>query len=373
MNNPTKTQRVLIVGGGIAGLSLAISLHQKGIYTEIVEVKEQWTVYGVGIIIQSNVIRAMHTLGILDKFLDQAYPFENSVVYLPNGQKIVHPSARLAGPNYPPNVGIARIALHKVLVASVEDAQIPVRLGVTLDDYTETESGVTVNFTDGTTGEFDVIVGADGTFSKVRSLLFPNIQPHFTGQAVWRYNFKRQVEDLENYIGPKGLAAGLCPLSEDLMYMYVTSFEPGKPRYEEDELAQQMKIRLDGFTGIIAELKEQITDGAGVVYRPMQVLFVPDKWYKGRVMLIGDAAHSTTPHMGQGAGISVEDALVLAEELAKEGSLETKFEGFMGRRYERCKAVCERSEQIGQWEMNGIQGDRHTLLGTTLKELAEPI
>ncbi len=373
MNNPTKTQRVLIVGGGIAGLSLAISLHQKGIQAEIVEVKETWTVYGVGIIIQSNVIRAMHNLGILDKFLDQAYPFENSVVYLPNGQKIVHPSARLAGPQYPPNVGIARIALHKVLVASVGEARIPVRLGVTLDSYTETDSGVTVHFTDGTTGEYDVVVGTDGTFSKVRSLLFPDIKPQFTGQAVWRYNFSRRVDDLTNFIGPKGLAAGLCPLSEELMYMYVTSFEPDKPRYEENQLAEQMRIRLDGFTGLIAELRDEITDNQGVVYRPMQVVFVPDKWYKGRVIVIGDAAHSTTPHMGQGAGISVEDALVLAEELSRDAPLETKFERFMARRYQRCKTVCERSEQIGQWEMNGVQGDRHTLLGATLKELAEPI
>ncbi|ADB37591.1 FAD-dependent oxidoreductase [Spirosoma linguale] len=374
MSTQTKTKRVLIVGGGIAGLSLAIGLSQRGIEAEIVELKEEWTVYGVGIIIQSNVIRAMHQLGILDKFLDQAYPFENSIVYLPNGHKIVHPSARLAGPEYPPNCGIARIALHKVLVSTVLAAGVPVRLGVTLASYTETETGVLVSFTDGTTGEYDVVVGADGTFSKVRSLVFPDVKPHFTGQAVWRYNFRRQVEDLTNYIGPKGLAAGLCPLSDELMYMYVTSFEPDRPRYEENELAEQMRIRLDGFTGPVAALKEQITDGAGVVYRPMQVVFIPEKWHKGRVILIGDAAHSTTPHMGQGAGISVEDALVLADELSKDAPLEAKFEQFMRRRYERCKAVCERSEQIGKWEMTGVvDGDRHALVGRTLQELAQPI
>ncbi|MCX6215874.1 hypothetical protein [Spirosoma sp.] len=80
--------------------------------------------------------------------------------------------------------------------------------------------------------------------------------------------------------------------------MYVTSFELDRPRYEESELAEQMRIRLGGFTSPVADLKEQITDGAGVVYRPMQVVFVPDKWFKGRVILIGDAVHSTTPHMG---------------------------------------------------------------------------
>ncbi len=365
-------KKVLVVGGGIAGLSLAIALRQRGIEAEIVEVKEQWTVYGVGIIIQSNVVRAFHQLGVLDKFLDQAYPFEEVTVATPRGE-ISLPSYRLAGPEYPPNCGVSRPALHKVLTSSAIEAGATVRLGVTIDHYTETDTAAEVTFTDGTTGSYDVIVGADGSFSKMRGLMFPNIKTHFTGQAVWRYNFKRQVDHLANYISPTGLAAGLCPLAEDLMYMYVTSHEPTKPRMNENEMAEQMRARLAGFDGIIGELREQITDNKGVVYRPMEVVFVPEKWYKGRAILIGDAAHTTTPHMGQGAGISVEDALVLAEELAKDAPLETKFANFMDRRYNRCKMVCDNSQQIGEWEMQGTQGDRNTMMKESLMALAQPI
>lgn len=367
-----KVNNVLIVGGGIAGLSLAIALRQRGIAADIVEVTKEWTVYGVGIIIQSNVVRAFHQLGVLDKFLDQAYPFDEVTVSTPRGEMSM-PSFRLAGPEYPPNCGVSRPALHKVLTSTAIEAGTNVRLGVTIDSYTETDSTVNVLFTDGTTGQYDVIVGADGSFSKMRSLLFPDIKPRFTGQSVWRYNFKRQVDHLANFIGPTGLAAGLCPLANDFMYMYVTSYEPDKPRFSDDELAEQMRIRLAGFTGIIGELREQITDNKRVVYRPMEVVFVPNTWYKGRAILIGDAAHTTTPHMGQGAGISVEDALVLAEELATEVPLDTKFMNFMNRRYARCKMVCDNSQQIGEWEMQGIHGDRNTLTKESLIALAQPI
>lgn len=365
-------KKVLIVGGGIAGLSLAIALRQRNIEAEIVEVKEQWTVYGVGIIIQSNVMRAFHELGVLDKFLDMAYPFEEVTVATPGGE-ISLPSYRLAGPEYPPNCGVSRPALHKVLTTAAIDLGTVVRLGVTIDHYTETDTAADVTFTDGTTGSYDVIVGADGAFSKIRELMFPDIKNQFTGQAVWRYNFDRKVDHLANYISPTGMAAGLCPLSEDMMYMYVTSHEPQKPRIQESDLAEEMRARLSSFNGIIGDLREQITDNKGVVYRPMEVVFVPDKWYKGRAILIGDAAHTTTPHMGQGAGISVEDALVLAEELAKDAPLATKFDNFMARRYARCKMVCDNSQQIGQWEMQGTQGDRNTMMKESLMALAQPI
>ncbi|MFD1470067.1 FAD-dependent oxidoreductase [Hymenobacter caeli] len=365
--------KVLVVGGGIAGLSLAISLRKSGVAVDIVELKKEWTVYGVGIIIQSNVMRAFNELGVLDKFMDRAYPFEVVTVESPRGEMVM-PGHRLAGPQYPPNCGVSRPALHKVLTSTALETGTNVRLGVTLASYTETEHNITATFTDGSTGTYDLIVGADGTYSKVREMIFPEVKPRFTGQAVWRYNFPRSVDHLANYIGRDGLAAGLCPLAEDLMYMYCTSNEPTKPRIADEDLAAQMRDRLKGHTGgIIAELRDQITENKGVVYRPMEVVFVPEKWYKGRVVLIGDAAHSTSPHIGQGAGISVEDALVLGEELVKDQPLQTSLDNFMTRRYARCKMVCDVADQIGEWEMAGTMGDRNKLTAEAQQALAQPL
>nr|BFE98197.1 hypothetical protein GCM10020185_87330 [Pseudomonas brassicacearum subsp. brassicacearum] len=173
--------------------------------------------------------------------------------------------------------------------------------------------------------------------------------PRFTGQAVWRYNFPRAagIDHLATFQGPAG-NAGLVPLGQDQMYLFMTSHEPANPRMEPATLATRMRQRLSGFTGLIGELREQIIDSEQVVYKPLEVVFVSEPWYRGRVVLIGDAVHATTPHLGQGAGMAIEDAVVLGEELVAGGSVEQQLERFMARRYERCKFISESSVLAGE-------------------------
>src|SRR3990167_2897963 len=106
--------KVLVVGGGIGGLCTAIALRRKGIEVDLIELKAEWTVYGVGIIQQSNVVREMAQLGVLDGYLDAAFAFEDVTINTTDGQQLVRiPGQRLAGPEYPANVGISRLALHQ--------------------------------------------------------------------------------------------------------------------------------------------------------------------------------------------------------------------------------------------------------------------
>src|SRR5690606_14982500 len=99
---------------------------------------------------------------------------------------------------------------------------------------------------------------------------------------------------------------------ETLMYMYLTTPEPGNPRYPQAGLAAAMRAKVPAPLAALAEL---ITDDAGVVYRPLEALLVEGPWHAGRIVLLGDAVHATTPHLGQGAGMAVEDAIVRADEL----------------------------------------------------------
>lgn len=183
--------KVLIVGGGIGGLCAAIALRRKGIEVDLIELKSEWTVYGVGIIQQSNVVREMARLGVLDGYLDAAYAFEDVAIYGPAGQQLARiPGQRLAGPEYPANVGISRLALHKVLSETALELGARVRLGLSVESLADQGDSVDVLFTDGSRGDYDLVVGADGLFSRVRHLLFgDSYTPRFTGQAVWRYNF----------------------------------------------------------------------------------------------------------------------------------------------------------------------------------------
>ena len=369
--------KVLIVGGGIGGLCAAIALRRKGIEVDLVELKSQWTVYGVGIIQQSNVVREMAKLGVLDGYLDAAYAFEDVAIYGPAGQQLARiPGQRLAGPEYPANVGISRLALHNVLCETTLQLGAQVRLGLSVETLDERGDKVDVLFTDGSRGEYDLVVGADGLFSKVRGLIFGDTyKPRFTGQSVWRYNFPRapQIDHLANYQSAEG-NAGLVPLAGDLMYLFLTSHEPSNPWMDPATLAEQMRQRLQGFTGLIGELREQISDSSQVVYKPMEVVFVNEPWYRGRVLLIGDAAHATTPHLGQGAGMAIEDAIVLSEELTAGGDLEQQLQRFMARRFERCKYISESSILAGDKEMqHDREFDRIGLVKQMLARTAEPI
>ncbi|MHA6195776.1 FAD-dependent oxidoreductase [Pseudomonas wadenswilerensis] len=369
--------KVLIVGGGIGGLCAAIALRRKGVEVDLVEIKSEWTVYGVGIIQQSNVVREMARLGVLDRYLDAAYPFEDVGIYDLQGHALARiPGQRLAGPQYPANVGISRLALHQVLSDTAIELGTRVRLGVTVESYREFDLDLNVSFTDGSSGRYDLMIGADGVYSKIRGMLYGDTYtPRFTGQAVWRYNFPRHpsIDHLASYTGAAG-NAGLVPLSDNLMYMFSTSHEPGNPWYEQQQLAATMRARLEGIGGLVGELREQITDDSQVVYKPMEVLFVDDPWFKGRVVIIGDAAHATTPHLGQGAGMAIEDALVLAEELFGAGDLRERLQGFMMRRFDRCKYIAENSILAGEREMaKDASFDRIGLTKAMLARTAEPI
>jgi 2-polyprenyl-6-methoxyphenol hydroxylase-like FAD-dependent oxidoreductase len=369
--------KVLIVGGGIGGLAAATALRQANILVDLVEIQPRLTVYGVGIIQHGNVVREMARLGLLQKYLDRAFAFEDVVQYNANGEFLARvPGHRLAGEMYPANVGISRLELHKVLIASARELGAQLRFGVTVDRLDQSASQVDVGFTDGSRQVYDLVVGADGAHSTLRRMVFADAPgPRYTGQSVWRHNFPRapEIDHLASFAGPHG-NAGLCPLADNLMYMYLTSSEPGNPRMPPERLAEMLRARLAPFGGIVARLREQITDPAEVVYRPLEVVFLPSPWYRGRVLLIGDAAHTTTPHLGQGAGMAIEDAVVLAELLARESSAEAALGCFMERRFERCKFVVESSITVGEWEMqNRRDVDRFDLVKRMMAVTAAPI
>lgn len=343
---------ILIIGAGIGGLTTAIALGRKGLRVDMIERDPTWSVYGVGIIQQSNVIRAMHALGILQDYLDAGVGFDHVDIFAPTGQRLARvPSPKLV-PEYPANVGIGRRALQQVLATRAREAGAAVRLGVEALRLDDDGEGVSVQFSDGSSGRYDVVIGADGLYSSTRGMLFPDApQPAFTGQGVWRYNFPREagLDALQAYEGPIGM--GLVPIGRELMYLYVTSPEPGNPRYTRDGLAAAMRDKLKHAPPRIAELAAGITDDAAVVYKPLEWLYLDGPWHKGRVVLLGDAVHATTPHLGQGAGMAIEDGIVLAEELAQHVTPQAAFVAWQARRVERCRYIVEASKAIGDSQL----------------------
>jgi 2-polyprenyl-6-methoxyphenol hydroxylase-like FAD-dependent oxidoreductase len=138
--------------------------------------------------------------------------------------------------------------------------------------------------------------------------------------------------------------------------MYILTIETPMPDQKEaieaEGAAAVYRRRLAPFAGPVAQAREQIVDDDAIVLRPIENIIVPAPWHRGRIVLVGDAAHGATPHCGQGAAQAIEDGIVLAGELAKDVPVIAALEAFTERRYERCRAIVEGSEQVGRWEQD---------------------
>ncbi|WP_052391966.1 FAD-dependent oxidoreductase [Paraburkholderia bannensis] len=355
-----KIKKVLIVGGGIAGLTAAIALKRSGIESHVVEKSVDWSVYGVGIIQPSNALRALRSIGLGDLCLANGRGFNGWRFCDANGAVLAEAAAfNVAGPGYPAANGITRPALHKILTEAVLRQATPVSLGVTVESLEDTGDGVNVRFTNGESGRYDLVIGADGAYSKIRGMLFGDaVRPRYTGQGVWRYNFPRP-KDFDwgcMYFG-KQSKAGLVPLTESAMYLFLVTAEQGNPRMVTDQLAVLLRERMQEYGGLLAELRELVTDPTAVVYRPMEVVMLPQPWHRGRVLLIGDAAHSGTPHLAEGAAMAIEDSIVLAEMLEGATSIESTLNAFWARRSPRAQLVYETGIQLGEWEQAEWRGE----------------
>lgn len=372
-------ERVLVVGGGIGGLSTAIALRRAGVEVDVVELNPKWDVYGVGIIQPGNAIRALDQLGLGEAAIAQGFAIQGSRFHDDEGNVLgAVPAPPLLGDRFPGMNGITRPRLHRIFQDAVRASGAEVKLGVTVETLDQDGEGVDVTLTDGTTGRYDLVVGADGINSLVRRLVFDGApEPEYTGQVVWRHNFpKPPTQDtLDTYVGSRG-KAGLVPLAPDLMYMFVIESWPADDLdVPPERLAETMRERLSEYGGPIGELRDTlITDESEIVYRPVYSLLVPAPWHRGRVVLVGDSAHATSPHVGQGAAMAIEDAVVLAEEVTSSDDLPATLDRFMARRFDRCRRIWEISRQIGEWEItNDPNADFVGLTMESMHMTAAPI
>ena len=375
-------KKVLIVGGGLGGLSLGIALRRVGIDAEIVEIHQQFNVYGVGIIQQANALRALDAIGVADEAMRRGSPYGKVKMCAPTGFAFAEIGTPPMG-NYPTHNGISRKILHDILLEAAIAQGVTFRMGLSVSEIENEGTRVGVKFTDGTEGSYQLVVAADGVYSKVRDLVFGEYTPQYINSSVWRYAFKRPAE-LETgymYFGKK-TKLGLIPMTADTMYMFVVSSEgEDNPIIPEDERVARLKAYVRAFPApMVQGVLEQITDPKGIIYSPLKTFFMEGDWYKNRVVMIGDAAHATIPQMGSGAALAIEDAVVLAEELAKDQSVEDVLAAYQERRYQRCKTIVDVSNTLADWERmewNGIPlpegANMGALMGKTLAGLGAPI
>lgn len=374
---------VLVVGAGIAGPTLAVALCRAGVEVELAEIQREWRPVGVGLTLMGPALRALRTVGLIDRAVAEGAALNRFAIGNARTElTTVDELPRLNGPAYPSMVQLSRPSFHDILSNAVREAGIPVRLGVTIDALDETEGGVEARFSDGTRAMYDLVVGADGVHSRVRSIAFPELPaPRFTGQAVWRAMVDRPDElgstfvdgAMHMFYGPHN-KAGVVPTSDTQLYIFLVENIPDRTHPPDERLPELIRDQLADYGGFLAVLRDRIVRPEQVVWRALEVLLAPAPWHRGRAVLVGDAAHTTTPHLASGAGIAIEDAIVLAEELTANGPLDAALDRFTERRFDRCRMVVENSEQLGEWERSPTEGaDPLALTSASWAALTAPI
>jgi 2-polyprenyl-6-methoxyphenol hydroxylase-like FAD-dependent oxidoreductase len=347
----TSVRSVLIVGGGIGGLTLAVALEQRGICTDVIELKGSGSVYGVGIIQPGNALRALRAVGLMEPCLKAGFQVDEYRYYDANENLLASlKPLKVAGPDAPAMNMLPRPALHSILQSAAEAAGARIRIGLTIDSLQQSDDSVEVFLSNGERAIYDLVVGADGIRSRVRQLVFGReFEPRFTGLSAWRHTTSRP-RDLtyqSMYLGV-GVKAGLVPLTDDTMYLLLVSAEPDNQWIPEEKVGALLSERMKSFGGMVGDLREEVTNAKSIIYTPIEEVILPLPWHRGRIVIIGDAAHASSPHIAQGATMAIEDAVVLGELVGSSTSVSDMLTEFERRRLPRCKFVQDLSRKTGE-------------------------
>jgi 2-polyprenyl-6-methoxyphenol hydroxylase-like FAD-dependent oxidoreductase len=326
--------RVLIVGAGIAGLALARALLQRGITADVVERATEWDRSGAGLYLPANAVRALQALDIGSAVRARANPIGRQRLLDHRGRLLASIDVDRLWDGVGGCVAIRRAALHEALREVA--AKAPVRLGTSVTDL-EDGAAPRVSFSDGSTGEYDLVVGADGMHSSIRKLALGGPEASYVGQASWRFvaDGFREISDWTVMLG-RGRTFLTVALGEGVVYCYADVNTSDRAGAEREDLR---RLFAD-----FADPVPRLLDQAETYFAPIEEV-VPPAWTARRVALIGDAAHASSPNMAQGAAMAVEDALVLSEMLAADQSVEQALAGYEGRRKSRVAWVQEQTHR----------------------------
>jgi 2-polyprenyl-6-methoxyphenol hydroxylase-like FAD-dependent oxidoreductase len=371
-------RNVLVAGAGLAGTATAIGLASAGVAVDLIDVKPAVTAVGSGITMQGNGLRELRRLGVWDSVLAAGYPFESLGLRAPDpaGTLIAElPDARTGGPDLPATVGLPRPALARILTERAVAGGAKLRLATSIGSLSQDDGGVDVVFADGSAGRYDLVVGADGIRSATRRMIGVTDEPRSTGMGIFRAFGPRpaSVTRTDLYYGGPSYIAGYCPTGEATLYAYLVEDAQDRSALSPAERLAAMRSLAEAYHGPWDDIRATLTDPDAVNYTLFEALIVPAPWNRGRVVLIGDAAHACPPTLAQGGAQALEDAAVLTELLLSHVAVDdSMWAAFTARRFDRAAAVVEASCQLGQWQLDREQGDVPGLIGKIAALVSQP-
>ncbi len=345
--NECRNEKILIIGGGIAGLTAMNRLEAIGFSPILAEKARSIRTDGTGILLGINAISILTKMGLADKLVQNAIKLSAMVGLDEKGGKIAaNDLAYIEEKSSFGTYAILRDTLTKILLESVNQANIIT--GKKVVHVANEENGVKVSFEDGEIRTYDLVVGADGIHSIARKSLFGDIPLRDAKQGCWRFITEKPQGFTQNaifeYMGV-GKRVGYMPTDGAKLYVYVLL---DSDKFDKNDIPNHTQLLEQfKFGGLWKIVSPAITDESKCVFNEIKDL---SEIYitKGRVVLIGDAAHAITPNMGQGAAMGMEDADVLAEILSEKEEIKKSLAKFEKRRYKRVKMIRDKSYILGK-------------------------
>jgi 2-polyprenyl-6-methoxyphenol hydroxylase-like FAD-dependent oxidoreductase len=339
--------KVLIAGAGIGGLTLGCALRRAGVACEIFERQAELRAAGAGILVQTSAMLALRTLELDADVLAAGREVRTGLGTTETGAVLQRTSMQaVAEAMGAPTVAIHRARLQKLLLAGLQG--VPVHLGVPVVAYEQEGAKVTAVLGDGSRAEGALLVGADGLHSAVRKQLVGDTPLRYAGYTSWRgiADVTGAVPDGEvTEMWGRGARFGFASIAPSEVYWFAVR---NAPEGQQDERPLDfVRDHFDGFAAPVPTLLA-LTKPERVFRTDIHDRLPLTRWSDGAVTLLGDAAHPTTPNLGQGGCMAIEDAVVLAHALRTAGTLQGALERYEERRLASTSSIVHASFRFGR-------------------------
>lgn len=341
-------KRVTIIGAGIAGLTTAISLKQKGYEPVIFESASEIKAIGAGLALAANAMTAYKRLGIIEDVIAIGELVTNITINDYKGKVITKMDTKNLTEKYKiQNYAVHRADLQSTLLSKINLDNLYLNkktLAIERDG-----KGLLVKFEDGTEHKTDALIVAEGIHSVIRKQLLPNAMPRYSGYTCWRGVIENPNLNVENSTETwgHGKRFGMVPLTKNRIYWFACINATQNNKKFKNYTIEDLKREFQDFHAPIQTILSHTKD-ADLIWADI-LDFEPIKTFAfNNIVLIGDAAHATTPNMGQGACQAIEDAIIVAEELEKEFDISIAFKNFEKRRVKRVNAIVRKSWVLGK-------------------------